>query len=175
MQWTHEAVESLKRLAREGLSASVIAATLGAESRNAVIGKASRIGIRLGGGRASGSALPGAPARRARPAALPIQPAYGDEASLPPCEPETRPRWPVRDAEVGEMRRLRLEDILESACRWPLGDPRSGDFCYCGLATVEGRSYCDGHCRVAYRAPNARAPRSDDAQRSTRRRAGSWG
>ena len=54
MLWTEEAVEVLKRLALEGRSASVIAAALGAASRNAVIGKASRIGIRLNGdGRAS--------------------------------------------------------------------------------------------------------------------------
>src|SRR5580693_4253245 len=50
MLWTAEAVEDLKRLALEGRSASVIAAALGVASRNAVIGKASRIGIKLSGG-----------------------------------------------------------------------------------------------------------------------------
>ena len=50
MLWTAEAVENLKRLALEGRSASVIAAALGAASRNAVIGKANRIGIKLNGG-----------------------------------------------------------------------------------------------------------------------------
>ena len=49
MLWTEEAIEVLKRLALEGRSASVIAAALGAASRNAVIGKANRIGIRLNG------------------------------------------------------------------------------------------------------------------------------
>ena len=50
MLWTAEAVEDLKRLALEGKSASHIAAALGVGSRNAVIGKASRIGIKLNGG-----------------------------------------------------------------------------------------------------------------------------
>ncbi len=55
MLWTAEAVEDLKRLALEGKSASHISAALGVGSRNAVIGKASRIGIKLnGGGRAAG-------------------------------------------------------------------------------------------------------------------------
>ena len=50
MLWTAEAVEDLKKLALAGKSASHIAAALGVGSRNAVIGKASRIGIKLSGG-----------------------------------------------------------------------------------------------------------------------------
>jgi GcrA cell cycle regulator len=65
--------------------------------------------------------------------------------------------WAFGEAEIGEMRRLRFEDIRESACRWPLGDPRSGDFAYCGLAPAEGQTYCAGHCRMAYRSPQSRA------------------
>ena len=54
MLWTAEAVEDLKKLALEGKSASHISAALGVGSRNAVIGKASRIGMEFsGGGRAS--------------------------------------------------------------------------------------------------------------------------
>ena len=54
MLWTAEAVEDLKKLALQGKSASHISAALGVGSRNAVIGKASRIGIKLsGGGRGS--------------------------------------------------------------------------------------------------------------------------
>ena len=49
MLWTEETIEILKRLALEGRSASLIALALGAASRNAVIGKANRIGIRLNG------------------------------------------------------------------------------------------------------------------------------
>src|ERR1700681_3948325 len=99
MLWTEEAVEILKRLAREGRSASVIALALGAPSRNAVIGKANRIGIRLNGdGRAPspGSARAGAH----RP---------------PTAVPSSRPHvWPRKEsaatrsyseAEIGDMPR----------------------------------------------------------------------
>ena len=63
MLWTAEAIENLKRLALEGRSASVIAAALGAASRNAVIGKANRIGIKLngGGGAYTPSGMPAGP------------------------------------------------------------------------------------------------------------------
>ena len=63
MLWTAEAVEDLKKLALEGKSASHIAAALGVGSRNAVIGKASRIGIKLA---AAGAPPDAARRRRAR-------------------------------------------------------------------------------------------------------------
>jgi GcrA cell cycle regulator len=166
MLWTVEAVEDLKKLALQGKSASHISAALGVGSRNAVIGKASRIGIKLGGG--GGASVRGkAPPRAARPrwatvhyerpstdargsgaaAARDLQVSPGDGAP---------PERSFAVIEIGEMRRLRLEDIRESACRWPLGDPRSRDFAYCGLTPVGGQSYCAGHCQMAYRSPQAR-------------------
>jgi GcrA cell cycle regulator len=161
MFWTDEAVETLKRLALEGMSASVIAAALGAKSRNTVIGKANRIGIKLNGRRASAPGRPGAAAHRTPSAAvcLPVPAPARKPAPDPPLEPEMRPAWTFADAKVGEMRRVRFEDIREFSCRWPLGDPRSGDYAYCGLTPAEGRSYCAGHCRMAYRPPNARERR----------------
>jgi GcrA cell cycle regulator len=148
MLWTAEAVEHLKKLALEGRSASAIAATLGAASRNAVIGKANRIGVRLNG---SGG-----------PAASCAKPAHGPQSiAVPFRKPVSRPwrtAWIDAEPEVGEMQRVTFEDILEPACRWPLGDPRSGDFVYCGLKRAEGHSYCAAHCRMAYRPPKAAGP-----------------
>jgi GcrA cell cycle regulator len=177
MLWTAEAVEDLKRLALAGKSASRIAAELGG-SRNAVIGKASRIGIKLngGGGRLTSGAAPGragrpqwATARYAPPNA--DRGAHGVAArGLSPVE--GRGAWTFGEAEIGAMRRLRFEDIREAACRWPLGDPRSGEFAYCGLTRAKGQSYCAGHCRMAYRPPQGR--RRPDEQLSSRLLAGSW-
>ncbi len=172
MRWTAEAIENLIRLALEGRSASFIAAALGAASRNAVIGKASRIGIKLNGdGRAS--VRGGTPARayRAPLAAVPHRPVPGralsrDPRVIPGSQPgdgskpmdryARKAAWSFSRAEVGEMRRVRFEDIRGLACRWPLGDPGSGDFAYCGLESAKGHSYCAGHCRMAYRRPEAR-------------------
>ncbi|MBV8795188.1 MAG: GcrA cell cycle regulator [Hyphomicrobiales bacterium] len=182
MLWTAEAIEDLKRLALAGKSASHIAAELGVGSRNAVIGKASRIGIKLmGGGRATAVGAASARAGRsqwtnvryARPEPdhqRPDAAAVGD-LQIKPSE-SREAAWAFGDAEIGEMRRLRFEDIRESACRWPLGDPRSGDFAYCGLTPVGGQSYCAGHCRMAYRPPQAR--RRPDEQRGAQALGGSW-
>ena len=182
MLWTAEAVEDLKKLALAGKSASHIAAELGVGSRNAVIGKASRIGIKLSGGgrRAISGAAPASAGRSQWASARYARPNADDQGAravvartLPPVAGRGA-AWTLGDVEIGEMRRLRFEEIRESACRWPLGDPRSGDFAYCGLEPVEGQSYCAGHCRMAYRPPQARARRRPDEQSGARLLAGTW-
>jgi GcrA cell cycle regulator len=165
MLWTAEAVEDLKKLALAGKSASHISAALGVGSRNAVIGKASRIGIKLTGG-GGASARGKGPPRAARTQWAPAHTRPNADARGPGAAAARDSQGSLGDsmaagtsfgvAEIGEMRRLRFEDIRESACRWPLGDPRSGDFAYCGLTPVGGQSYCAGHCQMAYRSPHAR-------------------
>jgi GcrA cell cycle regulator len=181
MRWTAEAIEDLIRLTLEGRSASFIAAALGAASRNAVIGKANRIGVKLNGdGRASAPRGTSADAYLAPLAALPhskpipskqnFAPALSRDPQVilgsQPGDREARRAASIfAEAEVGEMRRVRFEEIRQFACRWPLGDPRSGDFAYCGLKPAEGRSYCAGHCRMAYRRPEARTRQTPHERR----------
>jgi len=74
-----------------------------------------------------------------------------------PREPR-KPRSIFTGAEVGEMQRVGFADIRDVNCRWPLGDPLSEDFAYCGLQPAPGRSYCAGHCRMAYQ-PSKAGPR----------------
>ena len=176
--WTEQTVETLKKFASEGKSAAWIAAALGAPSRNAVIGKANRIGIKLNGGMGRTSY------RQESPLAPAAADPLGPEALIVDRgEPRSERRTPediarraaarVRSrgtaiarekvradrriyaaAEVGEMRRIGLAEIGEVECRWPLGDPMEDDFAYCGLPIARGHAYCAGHCRLAYRLPN---------------------
>ena len=46
-----------------------------------------------------------------------------------------------------------IADLGERCCKWPIGDPRSDDFRWCGRPTPAGRSYCSKHARLAYTAP----------------------
>jgi len=158
--WTEEAIEALTKLALEGKSAAWIAAALGAPSRNAVIGKAHRIGIKLNGWR-TGPARERAAVERPQPTEIPkLRPAPRPRSARPPVprEQKREPSWVFAEAEVGIMRRIGFEAIRASECRWPVGDPRQEDFAYCGLEAAKGQSYCAGHCRVAYRPPKGRAP-----------------
>ena len=77
-------------------------------------------------------------------------------AAVPTIPRERKPAWAFAEAQVGEMLKVGFEEISEGACRWPVGDPTSEDFVYCGVQTAKGRSYCAGHCRMAYKPPNSR-------------------
>jgi GcrA cell cycle regulator len=155
--WTEAAIETLRQMALEGKSASTIAVALGAPSRNAVIGKANRIGVKLTGN------LHGSAPRASRPTtdrprrpAIARTEALGKRASVPAIPRERKPSWVFADALVGDMLKVGFEEIREDACRWPLGDPTAEDFVYCGVQTAKGRPYCAGHCRMAYKPPNSR-------------------
>ncbi len=156
--WTEAAIETLRQLALEGKSASSIAAALGAPSRNAVIGKANRIGIKLTGNvHCSAPRAPRASTGRPRrPAIARTDCALWKRAVVPALQREPKPTWLFAEAQVGEMLKVGVEDIGEGACRWPLGDPTSEDFVYCRVQTAKGHSYCAGHCRMAYKPPNSR-------------------
>jgi GcrA cell cycle regulator len=156
--WTDAAIETLRQMALEGKSASTIAAVLGASSRNAVIGKANRIGVKLTGNihcLAPRAARPSTERPR-RPAIARVAAPSWKGAALPAVQRERKPTWAFAQAEVGEMLKVGLEEINESACRWPIGDPTSEEFAYCGIQSAKGRSYCAGHCRMAYKPPTSR-------------------
>jgi GcrA cell cycle regulator len=155
--WTDVAIETLRQMALEGKSASTIALALGAPSRNAVIGKANRIGVKLTGHVHCSTPRASRPSteRPRRPAIARIESPW-KRAAVPAVPRERKPSWAFAEAQVGEMLKLGFDEIREDACRWPIGDPTSEEFVYCGIQTAKGRSYCAGHCRMAYKPPNAR-------------------
>ena len=168
--WTEQTVETLRKFALEGRSAAWIAAALGAPSRNAVIGKANRIGIKLSGATHAGPIgeappPPTKPWGRARSRTAEsrhdIAPAgWGTGLShalrrsrSPSREGRRADSWLSQAAEVGEMRRIAFADVGAAQCRWPIGDPLQDDFAFCGLQVARGHAYCAGHCRLVYRWP----------------------
>jgi GcrA cell cycle regulator len=46
--------------------------------------------------------------------------------------------------------RLSLLQLNEHTCKWPIGDPLTPDFYFCGQHSDEGKPYCDFHSRRAY-------------------------
>ena len=165
MGWTDERVDLLKKLWLEGLSASQIAKQLGGVTRNAVIGKVHRLGL-------SGRAAPSQPARpafkpqrAARPAAPAPQPVRRAIAVAQPPVVETPAR---RVEEPGSATVLTLGAHM---CKWPIGDPSSDGFSFCGRRTGEDGPYCNEHARVAYQPQVRKTGRSgaSDLARSLRR------
>lgn len=153
MSWTDERVELLKKLWAEGLSASQIAGQLGGVTRNAVIGKVHRLSL-------SGRAKP--PSGTARPrkprAAAPHRPSSrtfvaGNTALKAHASPSPR-RLPAPVAEQDVVVPISLEVPLmalsDAMCKWPIGDPSTDDFHFCGHKNFNSLPYCEYHSRLAY-------------------------
>ena len=132
MAWTYERIEKLKQLWEEGLTASRIAIELGEVTRNAVIGKAHRLG--LAGRMASKSKNNGISIIRKKRINLSKSQKVIDIS-------------PIIDE---PMNPTSFENIKDGLCRWPLGDPGEMDFKFCGRNTNEGFVYCSAHYKQAY-------------------------
>lgn len=165
--WTDERVDALKKLWGDGLSASQIAAEMGGGlTRNAVISKVHRIGL---SGRAKGhDDGRSQKARKARNGG--VQSARRSyrkkitEAALAGESPQfetdgTTDNLDEFDLNIPAGQRCALLDLTEDTCRWPVGDPLSPDFFFCGGKSVPGVPYCAYHSRIAYQAPAVRHDR----------------
>ena len=141
MAWTEDRVEVLKTLWNEGLSASQIANRLGGVTRNAVIGKVHRLGL-------SGRAAPAKPkAVEPKPTARP--------APAPEPVPVRQPEVAMDPATWGEARPT-VTTIGANECKWPIGDPASADFHFCGQGAAGGKPYCAYHSNLAFQPNSAR-------------------
>ena len=148
LTWSDEKVEQLKKLWESGLSASQIAVELGNVTRNAVIGKVHRLGL-SGRAKAPSAARP----RKARPEKMfhPAKPTTrGNTALAQAFEVELEPDPIAYDTIVPMSQRLSLFDLNEATCHWPVGDPASEEFFFCGGKSLMGLPYCAHHSRVAY-------------------------
>ncbi len=185
MSWTDERVETLKKMWGEGQSASQIAKELGGVTRNAVIGKVHRLGL---SNRATSSTAKTAKEKPAAKAEAPAKPAPKPKAEpaaqkpaapvaatpsprkqiipagqpLPP-QPSANEISPealatVREVEKG-AKKLSLMELTERTCKWPIGDPATEEFWFCGLPVQQGKPYCEAHVGVAFQPMSARRDR----------------
>ena len=166
--WTEDRVGALKKLWLEGQSASQIAKQLGGGvTRNAVIGKVHRLGL-------SGRAAPSQPARaastfrparvRTTPPAQPSAPRRIEAAQAQPRPVAPTPPLPVVAELPGTATVMTLGAHM---CKWPIGDPSSTEFSFCGRRASEG-VYCVEHARIAYQ-PQIKRGGKEELARSLRR------
>ncbi|MEP5155005.1 GcrA family cell cycle regulator [Planktotalea sp.] len=96
------------------------------------------------------------PISRARRAIIPAgQP-------LPP-QPSANEISPEALAKVSEVekksKKISLMELTERTCKWPVGDPATDDFWFCGLPVKAGKPYCEAHVGVAFQPMSARRDR----------------
>ena len=102
---------------------------------------------------ASADARPATPARRQIiPAGQPLPP-----------QPSANEISPEALAKVNEVekkaKKLGLMELTERTCKWPVGDPATEDFWFCGLPVQQGKPYCEAHVGVAFQPMSARRDR----------------
>ena len=109
---------------------------------------------------------PAAPHRvEAAPAApvSPIRRAIVPAGQPLPPQPSANEISPEALASVREMekraRKLTLMELTERTCKWPIGDPATEHFWFCGLPSVSGKPYCEAHVGVAFQPMSARRDR----------------
>src|SRR6187402_1871135 len=114
MAWTEERIEQLRQMWQNGHTASQIAETLGGVSRNAVIGKAHRLGLQsrpspVKAGEAApkpaAAAAPPPPVAEPRPAPVTAEPSEPKPASAEPVDPPKPPAPIVRSIGPGGFQR----------------------------------------------------------------------
>src|SRR6056300_1947697 len=183
MSWTDERVEILKKMWGEGQSASQIAKELGGVTRNAVIGKVHRLGLSNRAtsnssvkSEAKPKAAPKAAAPKEAPAPKAAEPAAEKPSNVTPLrrqiipagqplppQPSANEISPEALARVSEIdkkaKKLTLLELTERTCKWPVGDPATPDFWFCGLPTQTGKPYCEAHVGVAFQPMNSRRDR----------------
>jgi hypothetical protein len=154
LDWTPSRVEMLETMAAEGFTSAQIAAKLGGVTRSAVIGKASRLRIRLRATETWAKSDRIAEARReakrvaAPKVARPPPPPKPPKAVKLMRDPTTPP---PAIAVVG----LGLAAMSCGQCRWPVNDWEPGEghtALYCAADSGEA-TYCPGHQAVAFYAP----------------------
>ena len=81
---------------------------------------------------------------------------------LPP-QPSANEIDPEALAKVSEIekqaKRLTLMELTERTCKWPVGDPATDDFWFCGLPVKTGKPYCEAHVGVAFQPVSSRRDR----------------
>ena len=152
MVWTDEAVEELKKMWDKGMTTGQIAKVLNV-TKNSIIGKVHRLCL------------------TARPS--PIKKTANSDAekkapkAAKTCKKETQCKQPVEKpskepkkvtvAEPAKPTPVAVEEtniplvkLDNHTCRWPIGDPRDEEFCFCGKRIRTGQTYCEEHAAVAY-------------------------
>tara|TARA_Y100000294_G_scaffold136024_1_gene128835 strand:+ start:118 stop:549 length:432 start_codon:yes stop_codon:yes gene_type:complete len=130
MAWTKERIAKLQKMREKGSSASQIADELGDVTRNAVIGKAHRLGL-------SGRPSP-VKTQKKKP------------------KPKAKAKY---EGKKEKEQAITLLMLTERICKWPIGHPGEPDFHFCGAKSTPGQPYCADHASIAYQERSSKKDR----------------
>ena len=53
---------------------------------------------------------------------------------------------------TGKRKLITTMMLTSETCKWPIGDPATSDFHYCGQPPQNGRPYCDTHDAMSHQS-----------------------
>jgi hypothetical protein len=164
VNWTEKRLKRVQLLHKEGFSATVIAGKLGPAFTKAIVlrkihqlkeerlarakalasRKAAKARLLKRASQVVDAAREAPPAAPAAPKAV-AQPVKVEPIRIvSPAPPAPRP---------AAVQGIRLFDLRDGHCRWPLGDHRPARL-FCGAAAVGTTSWCEQHQRIAFSGLN---------------------
>ena len=154
MSWNESNVAKLKELWDQGLPTAQIGKLLGF-TKNAVVGKAHRIGLERRPSPIRRTAVK--PDRKK--ARSPIVPKLNFET--------------VKEEQKETLKQETFQPAVKNfftsqtkrGCEWPEGHPDESDFKFCGKDRFEDKPYCINHCAVAYVIPEKEEEKLQVTQR----------
>ena len=143
MSGNEENVARLKELWDQGLPTAQIGKLLGF-TKNAVVGKAHRIGLER------------RPSPIRRTAVKPDR-KKARSPTIPKLNFENKSEQNNEISSISKTFQPIIKNLLVSnskrGCEWPEGHPDESDFHFCGKERFEDKPYCVEHCSVAYVIP----------------------
>ena len=101
--------------------------------------------------------------------------AWRDARGIPLRQQRPPPVWVIKvkpyvddpglDADIPLAQRRSLLELASDNCRWPVGDPSTGDFFFCGAHCLQGTPYCAAHEARARRSGGEIAGHGKPARR----------
>ena len=153
MTWRNELLDELKKRWLAGESASEISCALMthfhvAFSRNAIMGKLYRLGMTNKKSRSPTINSDDNVSPSVRPARLEPPPRFRPKLPKSPSVANAQ----FLEALASERRPCSLLQLSNHTCRWPIGDPSTNDFGFCGIAEADmtvSRPYCKFHTQLS--------------------------
>ncbi len=154
MEWTAKSIDLLRALWAEGHSTAEIGRRMGV-TKNAIVGKAHRLDLpaRPSPIRKTDAVDASAPPRR-KPLVREAPPPSQQAAPRPqptevPPSPQLSPApMPAPVAPAAAVRPFPRASLR--SCCWPIGEPGTREFRFCGAEADPGKPYCAEHAAVAY-------------------------
>ena len=144
MSWNEKKEEKLRELWKKGFSGSQIANMLGDTTRNAVIGKAHRLNL------------------EARTVSKKSEKNVSkNTTSVPGVKTQKLGRKAkfkalLLDKNFEQENPVKIEELSDVTCRWPIGHPNEENFYFCGRMPLEKLPYCKLHVLYAFQPKNAK-------------------